>query len=183
MNKQRYVYIHIYVYIYIYIWSIGRTDAEAEAPILWLPNAKSQLIEEDPDAGKDRRWEEKGTTEDEMVGWHHRLKGPEFEQALGDGEGQGSLSGCVPWGCRVRHDLATEQQYLRYIYIYIYTYISNQSVVQLKVTQCLLSNVTKRKTNGGFEEPLLFANFLSKRDFFVYKISFLLSRNLHSGKD
>ena len=50
-------------------------------------------------------------TEDEMVGWHHRLNGPEFEQALGDGEGQGSLMCCSLWGCRVRHDLVTEQQH------------------------------------------------------------------------
>ena len=58
---------------------IGRTDAEAETPILWLPDAKNWLIWKDSDAGKDWRWEEKGTTEDEMVGWHHRLNGHEFE--------------------------------------------------------------------------------------------------------
>ena len=62
---------------------IGRTFAEAEAPILWPPDAKNWLIGKDPDAGKDWRWEEKGTTEDEMVGWHHRLCGLEFEQARG----------------------------------------------------------------------------------------------------
>ena len=54
---------------------IGRTDAEAETPILWPPDLKNQLIEKDPDAGNDWRWEEKGMTEDEMVGWHHRLNG------------------------------------------------------------------------------------------------------------
>ena len=58
---------------------IGRTDAEAEAPILWPPDAKSWLTGKDPDAGKDWRQEEKGTTEDEMVGWHHQLDGHEFE--------------------------------------------------------------------------------------------------------
>ena len=58
---------------------IGRTDAEAETPILWAPNVKSWLIWKDPDAGKDWRQEEKGTTKDEMVGWHHRLNGHEFE--------------------------------------------------------------------------------------------------------
>ena len=57
----------------------GRTDAEAETPILWPPDAKNRLIGKDPDAGKDWRWEEKGTTEDEMVGWHYRLGGREFE--------------------------------------------------------------------------------------------------------
>ena len=93
---------------------IGRTDAEAEAPILWPPNVKSWLIGKDPDAGKDRRQEEKGTTEDEMVGWHHWLNGHEFEQALGDGEGQGSLTCCSPWTRRVGHEWKTEQQILVY---------------------------------------------------------------------
>ena len=71
---------------------IGRTDAEAEAPILWPPDAKIWPIRKDPDAGKDWRQEEKGTTEDEMVGWHHWLNGHEFEQTPEDGEGQGSLA-------------------------------------------------------------------------------------------
>ena len=75
---------------------IGRTDAEAETPILWPPDVKSRLIGEDPDNGKDWRWEEKGTTEDEMVGWHHRCT--RFEQALGVVDGQGSLAWCSLWG-------------------------------------------------------------------------------------
>ena len=70
---------------------IGRTNAEAEAPILWPPDVKKWLLRKDPDAGKDWRQEEKGTTEDEMVAWHHRLDGPEFEWALGVGDGQGRL--------------------------------------------------------------------------------------------
>ena len=77
---------------------IGRTDAEA--PILWPPDAKNWLIGKDPDAGKDWRQGEKGMTEDEMFGCHHWLNGHEFEQALGDGGGQGSLSCCSPWGCK-----------------------------------------------------------------------------------
>ena len=77
---------------------IGRTDAEAEASGLWPPDMKSRLIGKDPIAGKDWRWEEKGTTEHKMVEWHHWLNGHEFEQALGDGEGQGSLACCSPWG-------------------------------------------------------------------------------------
>ena len=80
---------------------IGRTDAEAEAPTLWSPDAKSRLIGKDPDARKDGRQE---TTEDEMVVWHHRLNGHEFEQTLGDGDGQGSLACCSPWSRRVRHN-------------------------------------------------------------------------------
>ena len=75
---------------------IGRTDAEAEAPIFWPPDVKSQLTGKDPDAGKGWRQKEKGATEDEMVGWHHRLEGHEFEQAPGDSEDQGSLVWCSP---------------------------------------------------------------------------------------
>ena len=73
----------------------GRIDAEAETLILWPPNAKSQVTGKDPDAGKDWRQEEEGMTEDEMVGWCHWLDGREFEQAPGDGEGQGSLHAAV----------------------------------------------------------------------------------------
>ena len=82
----------------------GRTDAEAEATILWPPDAKNWLIWKDPNAGKDWRQEEKGMTEDEMAGWHHRLDGHEFERALGVGDGQGGLACCSPWGRRVGHD-------------------------------------------------------------------------------
>ena len=82
---------------------IGRTDAEA--PILWPPDAKSWLIRKDPDAGKDWGQKEKGT-EDEMVGWHHRL-GPKFEQAPGVGDGQGRLACCSPWGWK---ELSTTEQ-------------------------------------------------------------------------
>ena len=71
---------------------IRRTDAEAEAPVLWPPDAKNWLIWKDPDAGKDWRWEEKGTTEDEIVGWHHQLNGHEYEQVLGVGDGNESLA-------------------------------------------------------------------------------------------
>ena len=75
--------------------NIGRTDTEAVSPILWPPDMKSQLIGKDPDPGKDQRQEETGMTEDEMVGWHHRLNGHEW--APGDGEEQGSLVCCSPW--------------------------------------------------------------------------------------
>ena len=88
---------------------IGRTDAEDEAPILWPPGAKSWLIRKDPDAGKGWRQEEKGVTEDEMVGWNHWLNGHEFKQTPGDSGGQGSLVCCSSWGHRVRHYLTTEQ--------------------------------------------------------------------------
>ena len=77
---------------------IGRTDAEAETPILWPPDAKNWLIGKDPDAGKDWGQEEKGMTEDEMAGWPHRLDGHEFEWTLEVGYGQGGLACCNSWG-------------------------------------------------------------------------------------
>ena len=79
---------------------IGRTDAEAETPILWPPDVKNWLIWKDLDAGKVWRWEEKGMTEDKMVGWQHQLKGHEFEQAPWVGDGQGGLACCSPWSCK-----------------------------------------------------------------------------------
>ena len=83
---------------------IGRTDVEAETPILWPPDGKNWLIWKDPDAGKDWGQEEKEMTEDEVVGWHHQLDGHEFERAPGVGDGQGSLACCSPWGRRVGHN-------------------------------------------------------------------------------
>ena len=77
--------------------SIGRTDAEAEAPILWPPEAKSRLTGKDQDTAKDWGQEEKGVIEDEMVWWHHWLNGHEFEKTQGDSEGQGSLVSCCSW--------------------------------------------------------------------------------------
>ena len=82
-------------------WSwifIGRTDAEAGTPTLWPPDGKNWLTGKDPDAGRDWRREEKGMTEDEMVGWHHWLSGHEFESTLRVGDLQGSLACCGPWG-------------------------------------------------------------------------------------
>ena len=79
---------------------IGRTDVEAETPILWPPHSKSWFIRKDHDAGEDWGQEEKGATEDEMVGWHHRLDGHEFGWTLGVGDGQGGLACCDSWGCK-----------------------------------------------------------------------------------
>ena len=79
---------------------IERTDAEAKTPILLPPDVKNRLIRKDPDAGNDWRLEEKGMTEDDMIGWHHWLDGHEFEQALGVGDGQGSLACCSAWCCK-----------------------------------------------------------------------------------
>ena len=88
---------------------IGRTDAEAETPILQPCDAKNWLTGKDPDAGKD--WRQKGMTVDEMVGWHHWLNGHEFEKPPGVGDRQGSLACCSPWGCRVGHNWVTEQNW------------------------------------------------------------------------
>ena len=82
---------------------IGKTDAETEAPIFWPPDTNiltNWLIGKDPDAGNDWKQDEKGTAEDETVGWHHRLDGHEFEQASGIGDGQGDLACCSLWGCK-----------------------------------------------------------------------------------
>ena len=93
---------------------IGRTDAEAETPILWPPDAENWLIGKDPDAEKDWEQEEKGMTEDEMVGWHHRLDGHEFEQAPGVGDGQGSLACCSPWG----HKELDTTEWLNWVWVF-----------------------------------------------------------------
>ena len=86
-------------YLIIMSWIFfGRTDAEAEAPILWQPDAKNWLTGKGPDAGKDWRQEETDMTEDEMAGWHYWLDAHEFEQALGVGDGQGTLACCSSWG-------------------------------------------------------------------------------------
>ena len=92
---------------------IGRTDAIAETPLLWPPDAKSQLIGNDPVAGKDQRQKEKGAAEDEMVEWHHQLNGHESEQTLGDNERQEALHAAVHEVQRVAHNLGTEQQQIR----------------------------------------------------------------------
>jgi len=99
----------------------GKNDAEVEAPRLWPPDAKNWLVRKDPDAGKDWRWEEKGMTEDEMVGWHHWLDGHEFEQVPGVGDGQGSLACCSPW-CHKEPDMTEwlnwTDTYFEYFYIF-----------------------------------------------------------------
>ena len=78
----------------------GRNNAKAKTPILWPPHAKSWLIGKDSDAGRDWGLEEKGMTEDEMAGWHHRLDGREFQWSPGVGDGQGGLACCNSWGCK-----------------------------------------------------------------------------------
>ena len=92
---------------------IGRTDVEAETPILWPPDGKSWLIGKDPDAGKDLRQEKKGMKEHEMVGSHHRLNGHEFGCTPGVGDGQGGLACCCSWGCKESgHDWTSELDWI-----------------------------------------------------------------------
>ena len=89
----------------------GSNDAKGETPVLWPPHGKSWFIEKDSVAGRDWGQEEKGTTEDEMAGWHHQLDGHEFEQAPGIGDGQRSLACCSPWGHKMTHNWVTELNY------------------------------------------------------------------------
>ena len=93
---------------------IGRTDTEAETPILWPPDAKNWFIGKDPDAGKDWRQEEKGMTEDDMVGWHHQLDGHQFEHGTWLWTGKPGVLQSMGLQ-RVRHDLVTEQQLSNYL--------------------------------------------------------------------
>ena len=99
---------------------IGRSDAKTEVLIVWLPDVKSWLTGKDPDARKDWRQEEKRATEDEIVGWYHRLNGHEFEQAPGVGDGQGGLACCSLWGLqRVGHWATEQYQQPYYYFIYL----------------------------------------------------------------
>ena len=104
---------------------IGRTDAEAQTPILWPPDAKNWLTGKDPEAGNDWRQEEKLMAEDEMVGWHHRVYGHEFEQVPGVGVGQGSLACCSPCCHRVRHDWVTELNWCQQYLVTLQSHLSN----------------------------------------------------------
>ena len=116
---------------------IGRLDAEAYTPILWLPDAKNWLTGKDPDAGKEWRQEEKGMTEDEMVGWYHQLDGHEFEHALGVADGQRNLVCCSPWGHkRVGYDCVTE---LNWLYSWRNEYSSVFCI--FKESKCIIENI------------------------------------------
>ena len=116
---------------------IGRTDVEAATPILWPPDAKNWLIWKDLDVGKDWGQEEKGTTEDEMVGWHQRLNGHGFGWTLGVGDGQGGLVCCGSWGCKESDmtewlnwtELASSSVLLIYVSIFIIVGLKSGSLI------------------------------------------------------
>ena len=132
----------------------GRTDAEAEAPTLKPPDAKSRLTRKDPDSGKDWSQEEKGMR---MVGWHHWLNGPEFEQTLGVGDGQGGLACCSSRGCREMDwlsDWATTTKHLcefrNYrMYVYIYLFFLFLATWNIYCQQLVLSNLTDAPPVAG----------------------------------
>ena len=120
----------------------GKTDAEAEAPILWPPKLKSWLTGKDSEAGKDRRQEEKGTKEDEMVGWYHWFNGHEFEQTLGDSEGQGSLACCIPWGCK---ELDTTARLNKHVIEYLVWQLIPKSFYVLEFLKCIHCVLSQNK--------------------------------------
>ena len=109
----------------------ARTHAEAETPILWPPVVKNWFIWKDPDARNDSRWEEKGTTEDEMVGWHHQLDEHGFGWTPGVGDGQGGPACCSSWGCK-ELDMT---EWLKWIEIYIFLNFYNVVLVSA-IQQC-----------------------------------------------
>ena len=105
---------------------IGRTDAETEAPIFWPLDVKNWLIGKDRDAVNDGRQEEKGTTEDEMVGWHHQLSGHEFEQAPGVGDGHERLACCSPWGHKESDTTEQLNWFIKYLIVFNRMFFTTQ---------------------------------------------------------
>ena len=110
---------------------IGRTDAKDETPILWLPHAKSWPIGKDPDSGRDWGQEEKGTTEDEMAGWHHWLDGRQSGWTLGVGDGQGGLACCDSWG-RKESDMTEQWNWTELNWMKVFQDSSSFSFPKLK---------------------------------------------------
>ena len=131
---------------------IGRTDAEAEAPILWPPDAKNWLTGKDPDAGEDWRQEEKGKTENEMVGWHHRLNGHEFEQTLGVGDRWWGLVWCNSWG-RKESDMT---EWLNWSELRSFLIYSSTSLFLFLLSVFLLSYIKKSLLRSMSRFPLCF---------------------------
>ena len=150
----------------------GRTDAEA--PILWPPDARNWLIGKDPDAGRDRRQEEKGVTEDDMVGWHHWLDGHEFEQTVGDSEGQGSLACCSPWG-RKALDMTEQPNNFR-SWAKLFPLPGRASSLSLPLKTSLIPKVTSQRlipsvpfqSTGSKQNPFRHLQFVSQSDAITY---------------
>ena len=135
----------------------GRNDAKAETPVLWPPHVKSWLFGKDSDAGRDWGQEEKGTTEDEMAGWHHWLDGREFEWTLGDGDGQGGLACCDSWG-RKESDTTERLNWTELNWIYTFSSSNNfQRIAHNKSSQvglCLINHCIPRAYQGARRREL-----------------------------
>ena len=148
----------------------GRNDAKAETPVLWPPHVKSWLIGKESDAGTDWGQEEKGMTEDEVAGWHHRLDGREFEWTLGVGDGQGGLACCDSWG-RKESD-TTEQLNWTRLARFVYTGFSalnsmsgNKSVLlsstgRARFTWEIFFSFQEERDEGQMMRSNSFLNFL-----------------------
>ena len=145
---------------------IGRTDAKAETPILWPPHVKCWLIGKDSDAGRDWGQEEKGMTEDEMAGWHHRPDGHESEWTPGDGDGQGGLVCCNSWGCKELD--TTEWTELNWN---IFTFLCNQSSEPFHLARLYLSS--NSSAFSSFPHPLCFCLFVFKLGWDQTMLSFV----------
>ena len=140
--------------------AIGRTDAEAEVPILWAPDAKSRLIWKDPDAWKDWGQEEKGMTKDKMVGWHHWLNGYEFEQAPRVSDGQGSLACCSPWDNK-KSDTIEQLNWTEWLYLTSDTRL-NLTIGYYNVLQSTVHGVLKLEYWSGLSLPSPVDHILSE---------------------
>ena len=151
--------------------------------MLWSPDAKNWLLGKDPDVAKDWRQEEKGTTEDEIVGWHHRLNRREFEQVLGVGDGQGRLACCSPWGLqKVGHDWATELNWTESVYKCVYF------AIHLKLTQHCKSTILelkKKEINSSychsFKFGTTYTKALSEYSFIKRNPPIICSKNWKEG--
>ena len=167
----------------------GRNDAKAETPVLWPPHAKSWIIGKDSDAGRDWGQEEKGTTEDEMAGWHHWLDGHESEWALGVGDGQGGLACCDSWACKesdmterlIWSDLSIPL-YIYNICIYIYIIFIRSSVNGYFYILAIINTVTINIGVHIFFQIRAFPQYMPKNGTaWSYGNSiFSILRNLHS---
>ena len=134
----------------------GKNDAKAETPVLWPPCVKSWLIGKDSDAGRDWGQEEKGTTEDEMAGWHHRLSGHEFEWTPGVSDGQGGLACCNSWGCK-ESDTTEWLNWTELNWIAINPHVCACSVIQSCLTLCdpMECSSPVSTVNGSFQARIL----------------------------
>ena len=130
---------------------LGRNDAKAETPVLWPPHVKSWFIGKDSDAGRDWGQEEKGMTEDEMAGWHHWLNGHESEQALGDGDRQGSLTCCSPWG-RKESDMTERLNWMMVFPVIIY----ECEIWTIKKAECRRTDAFELLCWRRLESPLAY---------------------------